>query len=54
MIINNFKVDSKGLVSKWSNVLEGDTKWLEDYNKSEWASISKLRDFEEEKLQQYI
>lgn len=54
IIINNFVVISRGLVSKWQEVLEGKTEWLEQYRKSEWASISNLRDFEVDKLHQYF
>ena len=33
-IKNCLRIVAKGLVSKWENVLEGDTKWLEKYRSS--------------------
>ena len=38
IIKNELTVISKGLVSKWNNVLEGDTQWIEIYKKSLWYS----------------
>ena len=38
IIKNEFTVISKGLVSKWNNVLEGDTQWIETYKKTLWYS----------------
>ncbi len=38
-IKNDILVTSRGLVSKWENILKGDTKWLEDYKKSMWYSM---------------
>ncbi len=38
-IKNDILVTSRGLVSKWENILKGDTKWLEDYKKSRWYSM---------------
>lgn len=33
-IKNCLLIASKGLASKWENVLEGDTRWLEKYKRS--------------------
>ncbi len=38
-IKNEILITSRGLVSKWENILKGDTKWLEDYKKSRWYSM---------------
>ena len=38
IIKNELTVISKGLVSKWNNVLVGDTQWIEIYKKSLWYS----------------
>lgn len=54
IIINDLMIISKGLLSKWRCVLEGNMDWIEDYKKSSWALESDLRDFELEKLKQYI
>lgn len=45
-IINNFIVIRQGLLSKWSNVLEGDKKWLEQFKISKWYEVSKVREDE--------
>ena len=37
-IRNELIVASRGLVSKWENVLKGDTTWIEDFKKSMWYS----------------
>lgn len=38
-IKNEILIASRGLVSKWENILKGDTKWLEDFKKSFWYSM---------------
>ena len=54
IIINELKVINHGLISKWSNVLEGDTKWLKNYRKSEWFDTRRLSQEEENILGKYI
>lgn len=54
MIANNLTVISRGLLSKWRSILEGNVDWLETYKESSWASESYLHDFEIKKLNHYI
>lgn len=38
IIVNNLKVISSGLYSKWGKLLRGDLAWIDDYKKSKWYS----------------
>ena len=38
----NFKVIANGLESKWGTLLQGDTKWIEDFRKFKWYLIAYL------------
>jgi len=49
-IRNCLLITAKGLISKWKNVLEGDTKWLEKYKSSSRYAIEKLTSDESEVL----
>lgn len=49
-IRNCLLITAKGLTGKWKNVLEGDTKWLEEYKNSSRYAIEKLTSDEVEAL----
>lgn len=53
-IRNCLLIAAKGLSSKWKNVLEGDTKWLEKYKSSSRYAIEKLTSDEREVLTKYF
>ena len=53
-IRNCLLITEKGLSSKWENVLEGDTKWLEKYKSSSRYAIDKLTNDEKEVLTKYL
>ena len=51
---NALTIVANGLESKWSDVLAGDTKWLEDYKKSRWYEVRKLPENDMKKIRKYI
>ena len=51
---NSLTIKANGLESKWSDVLAGDTKWLEDYKKSRWYAVRKLPEDDMKKIRKYI
>ncbi len=53
-IRNCLLITAKGLTSKWDNILEGDTKWLEKYKNSSRYAIEKLTSDEVEILGKYF
>jgi len=42
LIINEFIISRNGLKSKWNKILQGNTDWFEDFQKSRWYSSAKL------------
>lgn len=42
LIINEFIISSNGLKSKWNKILQGNTDWFEEFQKSRWYSSAKL------------
>lgn len=53
-VINELKVTASGLISKWGNVLGGETQWLNDYQESKWYTIGRLTQDEMKIIQGYI
>ena len=53
-IKNCLRIVAKGLASKWENVLEGDTKWLEKYQSSSRYAKEKLTADEREVFEKYF
>lgn len=53
-IRNCLLITAKGLTSKWEDVLEGDTKWLEKYRSSSRYAKEKLTNDESEVLGKYF
>ena len=51
---NDLSILSRGLKSKWSDVLLGSRAWLDDYKASKWYAEGRLRPMEEELLSRYI
>ena len=51
---NDLIVFSQGLDHKWSNVLEGDRKWLEEYKRSAYYSDIRIRDEKREILESIV
>lgn len=49
-IRNCLLITANGLASKWADVLEGDTKWLEKYRSSSRYAVEKLTSDENEVL----
>lgn len=53
-IKNCLIIAAKGLASKWENVLEGDTKWLEKYKSSSRYAKENLTTDEREVFEKYF
>lgn len=53
-IKNSLLIVAKGLASKWKNVLEGDTKWLEKYRSSSRYAKENLTADEREAFEKYF
>ena len=54
IIINDLIIINKGLVNKWSNVLKGDTSWINDFVASKWNEKMRLTSEEEQIIEKYI
>lgn len=53
-ILNEITISRFGLKNKWSEMLEGNKEWIEDFSKSRWFSIVKLADDEKKSLEEVI
>ena len=54
LVRNNLIIIANGLESKWHEVLNGDTKWIDDYKKSKWYAVGRLTVEESEIINRYI
>lgn len=54
LVINNLIVINNGLNSKWNDLLNGDSSWIEAYKRSKWFSDRKLRQDEIDILGEYL
>lgn len=53
-IFNELYIIHSGLKTKWSNVLNGDDKWMEGYRKSRWFARYDLKYAENSVISRYI
>jgi hypothetical protein len=53
-VINNLKIIDSGLSNKWREVLNGETDWLDNYNKSKWYAVGRLTPDEMKIIKEYI
>ena len=53
-VTNSLIVIQAGLLSKWSNILEGDKEWIKDYKKSNYYYQRELREGNRKILEKYI
>ena len=53
-VINYLIVIQRGLLSKWSNILEGDKEWIKDYKKSNYYYQRELQEKDRCILEKYI
>lgn len=54
IVRNNLIIISNGLANKWSDILSGDAKWIENYKKSRWYKVGRLTLEELRKIDEYI
>lgn len=53
-VTNSLIVIQNGLLSKWSNILEGDKEWIKDYKKSNYYYHRELRESDKKIIEKYI
>lgn len=54
IVLDDLKVIASGLENKWEALLQGDTKWIEDFRDSKWYSVTCLTQKEEDILWKLI